>query len=211
MKLRNVCVQRTRCWSRCQHILRSSIYCTEMCPTHTLRFFLTFGIKYTQIVDASGGRREFKLHWHSWHSLSTDLHTSLACLHMALSIKTHTHTPKPIRSAQMHFDLNDISLRSSISLYFISKHTHMYHLGHMLTAGMLMCGKVKTGSGKASQNDLSISHLRDRRKREQERQEGVCVCIRLVFYLQWRQWERTFLADEGIFHGSWSSLELSEG
>lgn len=68
--------------------------CSHTLPhTHITIFAHFSSIKYTQVVVASSGRREFKLHWHSWHSLSTDLHTSPACLHMALSIKTHTtHT-----------------------------------------------------------------------------------------------------------------------
>lgn len=104
-------------------------------------FLPTLGIKFAQVVVASSGRREFELHWHSWHSLCTDLHTSLVWLHMALSLQ-HTHIHTHSHSSYQFTDtlilpVWDNQSVSGLFRYFFHTRGHTYrqyvpsHTAHM--------------------------------------------------------------------------------
>ncbi len=183
------------------HVKSALAHCLTHTHTHTHRwtFLATFGMKYAQVVVASSGRREFELHWHSWHSLCADLHTSLAWLHMALSLKhTHTHTFEPILALHRHFDLNGhqfgIINQPGLSL------THTYvpaHMAHTWTPGMLTCGKVwmllVMGRSHWTTYRAAILEAGRGRERDMEREnewEGqdtgrVCVCVCVCGAFSW--------------------------
>lgn len=148
--------------------------------THTPIFAHFWCKNYFQVALASGGRQEFELHWHSWHSLCTDLHISLAWVHMAQSPNlTHTHTSELILQANaLTFDSLNLPItwvNQSWAFFFFCTltHTHKYHLSrHTHTDSWnVLKGLNVAGDWKVSQNDLSSSDLRDS-KREKEAQGG---------------------------------------
>lgn len=149
--------------------------------THTPIFAHFWCKNYFQVALASGGRQEFELHWHSWHSLCTDLHISLAWVHMAQSpnlTHTHTHLSSSYKLTLWHLTLwtfQSLGLINHEPFFFFCTltHTHKYHLSrHTHTDSWnVLKGLNVAGDWKVSQNDLSSSDLRDS-KREKEAQGG---------------------------------------
>lgn len=164
--------------------------------THTPIFAHFWCKNYFQVALASGGRQEFELHWHSWHSLCTDLHISLAWVHMAQSPNlTHTHTSELILQANaLTFDSLNLPItwvnQSWAFFFFAHLHTHINTTSvgtRIRTAGM--CWKVWMllvigRSHKMTYLAVIWETARGRKRRREggkKRNEGdltVCVCER---------------------------------